>query len=160
MRTFVLLVSLAGFGASGPAWAGWEYTAWNMTPKQVRKASKAKFSEPDEFDQRVRRQGNMTPLLATVHRSGPYIYDVDFLFDPDERLQRVVLKLRDVEKCPDVIRALRSRYGQTSIDRSEGPLTSLEWQDGRNENVISMQFIPALQTCTLMYSYTLTYNRE
>lgn len=156
VRSLAAVASLLAFAPSGPAQAGWEYTKWKMTPEQVREASSDNLSEPNDYDRRVKTQGNLVPLLTGEHRSGSYNYMVDFLFDEDQRLQRVVLNLENDERCAMLISSLKSRYGQTSIDRSEGSASSLEWQDVNHENVISLWSVPGLHTCTLTYSYTLT----
>lgn len=150
----------AWLGAGGtPAHANWAYTTWNMTPDQVRKASTDPLQDPTDIDQRLRGRGDLQLLLMGTHKMGRYTFDVDFLFF-ENKLQRVVLYLQDMSLCGALAADLQKNYPKTNIDRSEGALTSREYQDETHFNVLYFYGLPGQKICRLSYSYTLSYGKH
>lgn len=142
----------------GPAVANWAYTQWNMTPDQVRAASPEPLDLPTDIEQRLRGRGDLQLLLTGAHRMGRYAFDVDFLFI-ERKLQRVVMNLQDMAQCAALAAEVERNYRQSSIDRSEGAMTSREYQDEAHSNVVEFYAIPRQRICRLTYSFTLSYGR-
>jgi hypothetical protein len=141
-----------------PACANWAYTQWNMTPDQVRAVSPDPLDKPTDIEQRLRGRGDLQLLLTGEHKMGPYLFDVDFLFI-ENKLQRVVMNLRDMAQCDALSAAVEKNYRQSSIDRSEGAMTSREYQDEAHSNVVGFYAIPRQNICRLSYSFTLSYGK-
>jgi hypothetical protein len=142
----------------GPAHANWAYTKWNMTPEEVQAASSDLLELPTDIEQRLRGRGDLQLLLTGEHKMGRYTFDVDFLF-VEHKLQRVVMNLRDIAQCDALAADVERDYPQSSIDRSEGAMTSREYQDEAHSNVVGFYAIPRQNICRLSYSFTLSYGK-
>lgn len=143
---------------AGAARANWAYTRWNMTPDQVRAASPDPLDVPTDIEQRLRGRGDLQLLLTGEHKMGRYTFDVDFLFI-DRKLQRVVMNLQDMAQCAALAADVGRDYRQSSIDRSEGAMTSREYQDEKHFNVVEFYAVPGQHICRLSYSFTLSYGK-
>jgi hypothetical protein len=139
--------------SASPALAGWEYTKWGMTPKQVVAASKgkAKLGNGEPGDRVVNEQ---VGALGTYHATGGEFGTI-FYFR-EGKLNQVNLKMTgdDREKRCDALSAdLNAKYGAPDSSSIEG-VTS--WKDYRGKNIVRL--IHFGDMCNIHYEQSGAHN--
>jgi hypothetical protein len=146
MRTLSLFgVALAVW--SGPAAANWQYTRWGMSPDQVIAASKNKAHTAS--DPAMHGTDEARNLLDGKYQSQGFDFDINFLFDPSNKLSHVNLHLVTPADCPKLQGRLSNIYGPPKT--SATPIVSFaKWWDKRHGNVLVLMQIGD-QSCKLDY---------
>ncbi len=115
MKKFIVAACFVAFVAS-PAFAGWDYAQWGMTPKQVAQTSGGRVTiVADKKDQRV----HDTPHLAqgTAELDGVQV-ETDYYFAKKTKaLVMVDVVPLDDTSCPKVEAAFVSRFGEGTVER-------------------------------------------
>lgn len=135
MIKFAAPIAALLLGWSPPAWCGWQYTRWGMTPDQVKTASSGSATEnPTAAVQSTRTSD---ALLVSPFSIGTFRFRVYFLFDHQTRmLDRVSMELLDNALSVELYDRLVAQLGKPA-QQETGPLArTARWADRRNRNVI------------------------
>ena len=134
-----------------PAYAGWQFTRWGMSPEQVQVASNG--------------QAPMVPpktnSAGTIHNVGPYASgDHKFVASynyTDRRLASVSLETNT--SCGSLKDDLKILYGD-ALKKSSIPVlaTITNWVDLKKQNAIMLMEFSG--SCTLIYSQYNPENRK
>lgn len=138
LRAASVAVALCAVLAGSSARAGWQYTDWEMTPEAVvaESAGAARLLEvPTET------QSGLLRLAVGRHRVDIFEFHVTFLFRPsDEKLDRVVLSLENVEVADRLFEALRGSLGEPTSQELKlipgGESHSAMWEKEEDNNRI------------------------
>lgn len=138
-RTFIF--ALAGLAAlTGPAWANWQFTAWDMCPSDVKEASRGNAVRLSDEESRRHSalDGTEIAKLKMPYTQGGAVFNVYFLFShDDDKLSGVTLDL--VSGDPEEAnRMLREYYGRPVSDRNEAGRTQV-WFSG-SDRIVAKQF--------------------
>ena len=121
-----------------PAWAGWEYTHWDMGPTEIVDNSDG---DVELLETPVRTPGNLLAMAAGRFTSGSVTFDVDFLFKPDPNvLERVILRPAGSSSARELYDAQIALYGQPKKEKVKpiagGESHTAIWHDAENNNQI------------------------
>ena len=149
MRYSFVILSFLGFYTQ-PAFADWQYTKWGMTAKEVIAASGKKvFPElnpaMDKGDSKVKLRGTHLSESPFEH----FQFDASFHFDSTEKLQDVVLELKDSEKCPSLGVAMLTIYGPAQVEDRSSVSLLRTWWDRLNDNHVT--YLRIGSKCSLTY---------
>jgi hypothetical protein len=135
MRWVNGVAALAAF-ISTPAFAGWQWTSWGMTPQQVAAASPVQVAP---YHDAKLDTALLQTELVTTHRSRLYAFSVAMLFDKrTQGLEQVRLLLQGDDQnhllCADLHDELQRQYGDQdwSAQRST-------WRDVAGGNLVSIE---------------------
>jgi hypothetical protein len=117
-------------GIAQPALAHWQYTRWGMTPAEVIAASNGNARQGDG---RRSAQGPATKDVIGTYVAAGRTFEVSFYF-VEQRLDEVVLQLRDSQQCQATTRDLLAVYGRP-IQISGA---RMEWNDQAKGNYVKM----------------------
>lgn len=146
MRYFSLVGAILAVW-SAPASAHWQYTRWGMTPDQVIAASKNKAHIAS--DPAMHGTDEARNLLDGKYQSQGLDFDINFLFDGDNKLSHVNLHLVTPADCPVLQGRLSNIYGPAKT--SATPIINLaKWWDKQHGNVLVLMQIGD-QSCKLDY---------
>lgn len=128
---------------STPAFAGWQWTDWGMSPDQV--AAHAPVRTAAYSDAKIDTPA-LQSRLVTTHRAMGFDFSVAMLFDRQTHgLEQVRLLLREAGACPSLEGELRRVYGEPEAFASMGVR---RWRDVAGQNMITLQPIGG---CWLVY---------
>ena len=105
----IALFAAVAIIAASPAFAGWQFTTWGMTPAQVMTASQGAAALVDPTD-RSSLNGDRV-LLEMLYVTGDFDFAASFAFDSAGHLDRVHLVLRSGSAI-DLRAALIAKYGK------------------------------------------------
>lgn len=128
---------------------GWEKTRWRMSPSDVAAAVRGATIVPKAFNDASRGRVRVT----APHKMLGHLFAADFLFDPDDRLAAVRLRLHDPSRCEALYGELLSRYG-SPIEASR-PLRNDGWTDRRTGNRVTItdaRADPRLRSCVVTFT--------
>jgi len=149
MRYSAIILSFLGFYTQ-PAFADWQYTKWGMTANEVIAASGKKvFPElnpgTDKGDSKVKLRG--THVSESPYEQ--FQFDASFYFGSSEKLQDVVLDLKDSEKCPNLAGAMLTIYGPAQVEDRSSVSFLRTWWDRLNDNHVS--YLRIGNKCSVTY---------
>jgi len=112
-------------------WADWQYTRWGMTQSEVIKASGG-VAQPTAQEERKRHKLsglNIEPLLKAKWTSGQFRFVAFFYFGQNANSLSVInLNLENHELAPELVRALRSRYGEPQSKTKSSIAQTMVWR--------------------------------
>lgn len=128
------IVCMASLLFATPAFAGWQYTDWGMTPQEVVTASNGLAIVPEKLDTYV----DSVVMLKAIYISGMFEFDAGFAFEDARSLNMVVLDLKNKNDCPSLLISLKNAYGppQSADHNMMGPMS--EWWDKKNGNNVRL----------------------
>jgi hypothetical protein len=141
---------------STPAFAGWQWTQWGMTPDQV-KAAAAPGTVGPYNDPKLDTPAAATRLVTNYYTK-LYAFSVAMSFDRrSQGLSQVRLLLneggdRNHLMCAELYGEMQRVYGDP--DRAASPRLSV-WRDAAHDNLITLD---ANQGCWLVYEPIPTTN--
>lgn len=146
LRVLSLGTAVLALPASGNA--HWQYTRWHMSPAEVVKA--AKNQTKPAANSRGRSTIHSRNLLDSTYQFDRFIFDVHFLFNPQDKLTSVSLALVNSADCYALKRQLSDTYGP-STGTNSGLMDMAKWWDRKNGNVLMLLRIGE-KSCNLEYS--------
>lgn len=139
------LVGFAILGFSSPALAGWEYTQWGMSAKEVAAASNGAVSI---LETPVPGANMLIEAEGMYWLEGKYV-PARFFFDED-RLQMVRLKMTGDPACWSVRRSLESEYGRPFSDTPTPVMSVTKWHNQDQGDTI--EFSGLGDVCYIKYA--------
>jgi hypothetical protein len=143
-----LIVGFAILTASSPAFAGWQFTNWGMTPAQVVVASKgtAQLGNGEPGD-RMKDSPHVVGAVGT-YSSGTHHFRATYYFDGG-KLSLVMLKLTNgTNGCGMLWADMKSAYGKPFSEKG-GLINDAIWHDVAKNNFVAVLEIGEL--CNLSY---------
>ncbi len=143
LHSRMMVLACAALVFTAPhAFADWQYTKWgsNLTDLQATPGQNIVPTTPKEQKDHAYAFG--TPLAKTTYKALNTTFDVHFLFS-DNKLNGVVLYMKDVETAARVLAALGDQYGKPDKDTSNYDYQSncqkdyRSWRGDASGNVIS-----------------------
>jgi hypothetical protein len=131
-----------------------------MTPAEVLAASDGKATERMETS-----GGKQVKRMVSNHVAGPFSFDVGFSFNSrTQRLQRVLLQLRDIEKeganCGALEGALFQRYGVPTSETKDQFFKLLVWHLREANTAVGLTRVLPKGSCPLDYSALLNDDND
>lgn len=147
MKTGIAGVLAGGIALAGPAAAGWENTAWGMTPAEI--AGIVPGTRPP-----VDHGGRV--LVSARHPIGGIEATALFGFEAGG-LASVAFLLAGVERCRAAEAMLLEAHGNPGrIEQQAGDLVTWLWLDPRQENSIAFEKRPEtdgqVKFCVVSYA--------
>ena len=116
MRISVVLASMLAC-ISTPAWAGWDYTEWDMSPDQVVAASDGQV-DITPHDPKTVLMGNSQLAVGKSSFEGVTL-NAAFYFDPETQMLRAIDLLPERQDCDAFSAALQTRFGAREMETSD-----------------------------------------
>lgn len=143
----ILLFIIAALIPLSPAWAGWQYTTWGMSPRQAAIASRGDV--PESSGSTGQRKPGLSVGNVGSYDAGTRHFDVIFYYSAGG-LYDVTLKFKNMAGCRELKEDLIGVYGEP-VKKLEMILimSFYEWRDEEKNNAITLQDL--VQDCSIMY---------
>ena len=143
-------LTLAGVTASTiAATANWQYTQWNMTPAEVKAASKG--AAQDNSDRGLDAENRKAQLTAS-YQGEAIAFKAVFLFNEEDELKDVTLTPKNFNDCSLIFDRLHTHYGQPKDNSNLTYAGVIRWDDFDSSNLIVFLRLDK-QGCTIQYSH-------
>ena len=140
-------VSALTFGLVLPTqvWADWQSTKWGNTPKEVQQIY-GDVVKPNADRGYDLASGLGKAKLVAPYQVGSHKFMAYFIFDKDDRLSVVALKLQSGVSCAQLMHELMAVYGPPQVRGSYG---LAKWWDKATGNLVTYA---NLGSCGVDYS--------
>lgn len=140
---FIIIATLVPLS---PAWAGWQYTTWGMSPHQVAIASSGKA--PESTGSAGQRKDGLTIGNVGSYYAGNRHFSAIFYYVGSE-LYDVTLDIKDLHGCPNLKSDLIEIYGEPTNKYESFIVSFYDWRDDAKNNAVT--FTDLGQECEIMY---------
>ncbi len=129
-----------------PAWAGWQYTTWGMSPRQAAIASKG--AVPESAGDPGQHKDELTVGNVGSYDAGTRHFTAVFYY-ADGGLYDVTLGLKNLHGCPKLKDDLIGVYGQPAKKFENFILSFYVWRDEAKNNDVTLHI--GGQECSIVY---------